>query len=111
MAILAVTIDTIRRAHRAGTWAMTHHARVQAGRRKIHDEELVAALALGEILESYPDDPRGPSALVLGHTQSVRPVHAVCAFDPSGTLIIITAYEPEPPRWTDERTRGERGEK
>jgi len=62
-------------------------------------------LANGEILEDYPDDPRGPSALVLGHSNVGRPLHAVCAFDPSGTLLVITVYEPERPRWRDERTR------
>jgi hypothetical protein len=90
---------------------MTQHARVQAGRRQILDEELVTALADGEILENYSDDPRGPSALILGHADAGRPIHAVCAFDPNGNLLIITAYEPEPPRWSDERTRGRRGEK
>ena len=94
-----------------GTWAMTQHARVQAGRRQILDEDLVAALGDGEVLENYPDDPRGPSALILGHTDAGRPVHAVCAFDPSGTLLIITTYEPERPRWVDERTRGGTGER
>ena len=89
---------------------MTHHARERAGRRRIDDEDLVAALAKGEILESYPKDPRGPSALALGHTQDGRPIHAVCALDPGGTLIIVTVYEPEPPHWLDERTRGPRGE-
>jgi hypothetical protein len=91
-------------------WAMTQHARVQAGRRQILDEELVTALAKGEVLENYPDDPRGPSALILGHTDAGRPIHAVCAFDPNGMLLIITTYEPKPPRWSDDRTRGRTGE-
>lgn len=84
---------------------MTAHARTRAGQRKIKDEEVVGALVSGEILEDYPDDPRGPSALILGYTEDGRPLHAVCAFDPSGTLLIITVYEPAPPKWADERTR------
>lgn len=84
---------------------MTRHARERAGKRFIGDEELVCALATGEVLEDYPDDPRGPSALVLGYTVHREPLHAVCAFDPGGTLLIITVYKPEPPKWVDERTR------
>jgi hypothetical protein len=29
--------------------------------------------------------------------------------DPSGTLLVITVYEPEPPNWLDERTRNPAG--
>lgn len=84
---------------------MTAHARARAGQRRIRDEELVCALANGEILENYPNDPRGPSALILGYTEDGRPLHAVCAFDPSGTLLIVTVYEPKPPKWVNEKTR------
>lgn len=105
-----VTIERIREATTHELWAMTRHARERAGRRRIGDEELVTALANGEVIEDYPTDPRGPSALVLGHTGDGRAVHAVCAFDPSGTLLVVTVYEPKPPRWVNERTRGEEGD-
>ncbi|MBE3573465.1 MAG: DUF4258 domain-containing protein [Moorella humiferrea] len=98
-------IVAIRKAVFEGRWAMTAHARERAGRRKIKDGDVAKILAHGEILEDYPNDPRGPSALVLGYTESGRPFHAVCAFDPSGTLLIITVYEPEPPKWENARTR------
>jgi len=52
--------------------------------------------------------PCGPSALVLGHTVNGRALHAVCAIDPLGDLVIMTTYEPTLPRWTDERTRNAR---
>jgi hypothetical protein len=105
-----VTAEHIREAIRTSRWAMTQHARERAGRRRIGDSDLVVALAEGEVLESYPDDPRGPSALALGHTEDGRAVHAVCAIDLSGTLLIVTMYEPEPPHWLDERTRGPGGQ-
>ncbi|MBM3942163.1 MAG: DUF4258 domain-containing protein [SAR202 cluster bacterium] len=87
---------------------MTHHARERTGRRRIESTDVALALARGAILEDYSDAERGPSALVLGYTKESRPIHAVCAFDPSGTLLIITVYEPTPHRWVDERTRGQR---
>jgi hypothetical protein len=101
-----VKADEVRAAVDRGAWALSRHARERAGRRKITALALVQALARGEILEDYPSDPRGPSALVLGHDQGGMPLHAVVAFDPTGTLIVITVYEPEPPKWVDERTRG-----
>ena len=101
-----VTIAAIHQAVAADRWALTRHARLRMGRRRIGDEQLVHALAAGELVEEYPADRRGPSALVLGHAADGRSLHAVCAFDPSGTLLVITAYVPEPPHWLDERTRG-----
>ena len=103
-----VKIEEIRSAVQAGRWAMTRHAREKAGKRQITGDALVHALARGEILEDYGDDPRGPSALILGHTSEDRPLHAVCAFDPGGTLVIVTVYEPQLPGWRDERTRADK---
>ena len=100
-----LTTVVIREAILAGRWAMSRHARENSGRRQLEDRTVVLALTRGELLEAYPEDPRGPSALILGYTEESRSLHAVCAFDPAGTLIIITVYEPTLPGWTDERTR------
>jgi Domain of unknown function (DUF4258) len=98
-------IADVARAVASDRWALTAHAREQAGMRRIGDEELVQVLASGEILEDYSHDPRGPSSLALGHTHDGRSLHVVCAFDPDGTLLVITVYEPELPWWRNERTR------
>ena len=102
---MAVTIDSIRAAVQTDNWLLSVHARRNAIARTITDQELLHALTGGEILEDYPNDPRGASALVLGFTAASRALHAVCAFDPGGTLLIITVYEPSMPWWRDERTR------
>jgi hypothetical protein len=98
--------EDIRQAVAHGRWALTSHARRRAGQRLIGDVVLVEPLARAEVLEDYPNAPRGPSVLVLGYTAAGHAIHAVCAFDPAGTLLVITVYEPEPPKWLDERTRG-----
>lgn len=100
-------IQRIRNKIITGEWVLSRHARIRAGQRCIRDFDLVIALANGEIIEYYPEDQRGPSCLVLGYTKDDKPIHSVCAFDPSGTLVIVTVYFPEPPRWKDPKTRGE----
>ena len=99
-------IQRIRNKILTGEWVLSHHARIRAGQRKIRDFDLVIAIANGEIIENYPEDQRGHSCLVLGHTGDGQPIHSVCAFDLSGTLVIVTAYFPEPPKWKDPKTRG-----
>lgn len=106
----SVTMEAVQQAVAAGLWAMTSHAHTQAGQRHVDSLDLVGALAGGEMLEGYPLDPRGPSALVLGYTAGRRPLHAVCAFDPGGALLVITVYEPQPPRWLHARTRAPRSQ-
>ena len=109
MLALAVTVEAIRNAIHAGQWRSSSHARFNAVARHIAEAELVATIAGGEIIEDYPTDPRGASALVLGHAPGGRPLHVVCTMDPGGTLLVITAYEPRMPWWTDERTRTPKG--
>lgn len=73
----------------------------------LHDIE--TAVESGEILEDYPDDPRGASCLVLGHSQN-RPLHIVCGAAPTGDIRVITVYIPKLPKWLDERTRAKGGQ-
>ena len=67
--------------------------------------EVEATLMRGEILEDYPQDPRGSSCLVLGFTPAGRPVHVVCGRNSLGRLVWITVYVPAMPKWRDARTR------
>lgn len=72
--------------------------------------EIEQALLNGEILEQYPSDRRGESCLVLGFS-GARPIHVVLGWasrvEPERTTLrVITVYIPQPPKWSDARTRG-----
>ena len=56
-----------------------------------------------EVIENYPQDPRGPSCLILGKTAKGKILHVQCSYPPN--VAIITAYEPEFTEWVDWRTR------
>lgn len=63
-----------------------------------------------ELLEDYPDRREGHMLLLLGYIGPERPIHLVVgceAFerDWSKPLVLVTVYVPEPPGWSDERTR------
>jgi hypothetical protein len=60
-----------------------------------------------EIIEDYPDDPRGHSALVLAFTKAREPLHAVWSIH-ENTAILITIYQPNSKLWTNWRKRKER---
>lgn len=83
--------------------SFTHTEKLR--QRKIEIRELEEAIFTGDIIERYPADPRGPSCLILGHTQQNRPLHIVCGII-EGELLIITAYEPSLEEWKpDWKTR------
>ena len=53
----------------------------------------------GDLIEDYPEDPRGHSCLLLGRANDGRPIHVVCSPKPD-YLAIITAYVPGESEWT-----------
>lgn len=66
--------------------------------RMITPAEVEHVVKTGEIVEEYPDDPRGASCLILGHGENQRAIHVVCAPKPE-YLAVITAYLPDPEQW------------
>jgi hypothetical protein len=69
--------------------------------RMITTAEIDAVIASGEIIEDYPDDPRGHSSLLLGFGEVGRAIHVLCS-PKMDYLAIITAYLPDPARWGDD---------
>ena len=86
-----------------GAYQWRRHAIQRSIERSITEEEVVEILLNGEIIEEYPEDKYGPSCLILGRTQSGRPLHIQCSLPP--TIWIITLYEPDPQEWIDWRSR------
>ena len=96
-------IDEIRAAFVAGLYHYTLHAVQRTTARRISRQEIEQAVAVGEIIEQYPHDKYGPSCLILGFTSVGRPLHVQCSLPPD--VKIITAYEPDPNEWLDNRVR------
>lgn len=83
------------------------HAVQQMSRpeRLISTAEVRHVVDTGEVIEDYPEDPRGYSCLLLGAGTDHRPLHIVCA-PKAEYLAIITAYLPSRDQWEDDmRTR------
>jgi hypothetical protein len=98
-------IEWIRQQVRAANYEFSGHADDERQAERIPIAEVEEALLAGEILEDYPNDPRGPSCLVLGQGNLGYPIHVVCGQTRSARLRLITVYIPSQPKWIDERTR------
>ena len=99
-------IEWIKRQIRSGSYEFSGHSEDERQAERISIADVEAALLNGEVLEDYPNNPRGPSCLVLGYGIPGYPIHVVCGQTPSRRVRLITVYIPSQPRWVDERTRG-----
>lgn len=77
---------------------VTQHAQQEMAEEGISLDEVLEAIATGGILENYPDHRRGACCLLNGVTNNDRSLHIVCT-TAQPVLIIITVYEPKPPKW------------
>lgn len=66
--------------------------------RMISKDEVRDVLDYGEIIEYYPDDPRGESGLMYAIARTGRPIHIVCS-PKEDYLAIVSTYIPAPDIW------------
>lgn len=90
-------------------YRLTLHAEIERDAEEITLQEIEEALLSkeAEIIEDYPNDPRGSSCLILGFSKENSPLHIVCGTGDQKTLVIITVYCPDADEWVDWRIRKE----
>jgi hypothetical protein len=103
----ASVLGRIKSQAAAGAFSLPQHAHKEMVEEEISLDALLAAIQRGEILEEYPQHRRGACCLVSGQTAEGRPLHVVCT-TAQPVLILITVYEPRPPKWlTPWKRRGQ----
>ncbi|HCX90982.1 MAG: hypothetical protein COW04_01040 [Deltaproteobacteria bacterium CG12_big_fil_rev_8_21_14_0_65_43_10] len=101
-------IEEIKEKIMRDEYEISFHAEKERYPEDITISDLETAISNGEILEDYPNDPRGPSCLILGYSQN-RAIHIICGYTLMEWIRIITVYIPKLPKWIDERTRAKGG--
>lgn len=73
----------------------------------IYVRDIVSSLSDAELLEDYPDFPKGACVLVLQKDRNEKPIHAVWGIPKNETkpAVLITAYRPDPKKWSDDFRR------
>ena len=101
-------LSEIQTAVRSGAFRMTVHGlrEATADGFAIRDVRDAIISPRAEILENYPEDPRGASCLMLCWTADERPIHMVVSHPP--VVAVVTVYVPGEDRWQDLRTRRNR---
>jgi hypothetical protein len=99
MANLKAPLEQIRSQADTENIRITQHAQQEMAEEGIILNEVLEAIATGQILENYPEHRRGACCLLNGVTKEGRPLHIVCT-TARPVLIIITVYQAKPPKWT-----------
>jgi hypothetical protein len=79
---------------------------------ELSDEDILVRDVLGSlgeatVIEDYPDYWKGPCVLTLHKDPSGHPIHVVWGIpkDRSFPAVLITAYRPDPLRWSEDFLR------
>ena len=95
---LLTILETIKNCFKNENIRFTLHALDEMAEEDIETNDIIDAVASGQILENYPEHLRGACCLIGGLTQRGRNIHIVCTTTLQ-PVIIITVYEPKPPKW------------
>jgi len=98
------TLEQLKALVTKGEVRISDHGYDELAADNLSVRNVVSGLTDAELLEDYPDFPKGPCVLVLERDLDNQPIHAVWGI-PKGTTspaVLVTAYRPDPVQWTDD---------
>jgi hypothetical protein len=96
------TLEQIKVLVATGKVRVSDHGYDELAADGVLARDVVAGLSSAELVEDYPDFPKGPCVLVLEQDPNDEPIHAVWGIPKGETspAVLVTAYRPSADRWT-----------
>ena len=94
--------NEVRRLAHARQVVVSQHAAGRIAKRSILISDIVSGVARAEVIEDYPSYHAGPALLMLQRDSHGQPIHVVWGLEKgtSEPAVIVTAYRPEPAKWS-----------
>jgi hypothetical protein len=101
---MSQTLEQVIALASRGEVKISDHGYDELAEDAIFVRDIVSTLPDAELLEDYPDFPKGSCLLILQRDRDGKPVHAVWGIPKGETspAVLITAYRPDPARWTND---------
>ena len=104
---MSETLEAIRNLIKNKDVRISAHGYDELTEDDILAREVLAGIKNAVLIEDYPDFYKGASVLVLEKDKKGKPIHVVWGI-PKGAknpAVLITAYRPDPKRWTTDFKR------
>jgi hypothetical protein len=101
------TLARIKALAAAGDLLLSQHAYDRLAENGIYAGDIEAGVASAVEVEDYPEFHKGPSVLVLQQDANGQPIHVLWGIrkGTNSPAIVVTAYRPDPQRWTSDFRR------
>jgi hypothetical protein len=99
---MSITFSKIQILARNGEILISEHGYDELVEDGLSAREVIAGIEEASLIEDYPDYHKGPCVLVFQKDKGGSPIHVVWGISKGNTTpaVLITAYRPDPERWT-----------
>jgi hypothetical protein len=104
---MSMMLDQIKTLVARGEIRISDHGYDELAADNLLARDVVSGVPAAELVEDYPDFPKGPCVLVLQQDRDGRPIHVVWGI-PKGEAtpaVLVTAYRPAAERWSSDFRR------